>query len=402
MFIEFSFHLKLLFLLVFPISKEVERIMKEYFLKDDNRLFHIFRIFLSNELSFIFLIIFKYKNKSHQNNNIHNDEHAPNFENNDENNIIDIEFKKTKKNNNIRSFLYLLFLSIVNSGAYFFNSFVTRKNVKLARNTIGIIYEIIIFYILSILILKEKYFRHHILSSIIICIALIVLFICYFKDLDDEKYSVFNVFWYYLVYYFLYGVYNIFLKKYTKIYLHSIYYITLIIGVMVCVPMLIYDIIAYFVKPNISGIIIGFKNNITSVKDFFLFFVETIFQFFANLGIFWTIYYFTPFHFIISEFISEIFNYYIKMIQSGKGNNDFLYSNINIAIFSVVFFINLICSLIFNEVIILKFCKLEYYTKKYIKKRAESDISSLFEDDEQINSEKDIISEKELNIIKEN
>ena len=63
MFIEFSFERKLLFLLVFPISKELERIMKEYFLKDDNGLFHIFRIFLSNEFSFIFLIISQNSNK---------------------------------------------------------------------------------------------------------------------------------------------------------------------------------------------------------------------------------------------------------------------------------------------------------------------------------------------------
>ena len=64
MFIEFSFEWKLLFLLVFPISKELERIMKEYFLKDDNGLFHIFRIFLSNEFSFIFLIISQNSNNS--------------------------------------------------------------------------------------------------------------------------------------------------------------------------------------------------------------------------------------------------------------------------------------------------------------------------------------------------
>ena len=63
----------------------------------------------------------------------------------------------------------------------------------------------------------------------------------------------------------------------------------LIIGAFACIPMLIYDIIVYLAKPDISGIIIGFKENITSVKYFFLFFVETIFQFFANLGIFWTI-----------------------------------------------------------------------------------------------------------------
>ena len=396
MFIEFSFELKLLFLLVFPISKELERIMKEYFLKDDNGLFHIFRIFLSNELSFIFLLIFRYKNKSNKNINIPKDDN----ETNGDNNIIDMELQNASKKNKIKSFLFLIFLSIMYSGAYFFNTFVAYKNIKLSRNTIGIIFEIIVFYILSILILKEKYFKHHLLCSIIIIIALIVLFICYFKDLNKGQYSIFNAFWYYFVYYLLYGVFNIFLKKYTKVYLHSIYYIMLIIGAIVCIPMLIYDIIAFLVKPNISGVIIGFKINITSAKDFFLFLVETIFQFFANLGVFWTIYYFTPLHFIISEFIYEIFLYYIKMIQSGKDNKyDFIYSTINIIIFSFLFFINLICSLIFNEVIILKFCKLEIYTKKFIKKRSSSDVSSLFENDEANNLERDTLSEKELNVL---
>ena len=267
MFIEFSFELKLLFLLVFPISKELERIMKEYFLKDDIGLFHIFRIFLSNELSFIFLLIFKCKNKSHKNNNIPKSDDEIN-----ENNIIDMELQKLQNSSKIKSIIFLLFLSIMNSGAYFFNTFVGYKNIKLSRNTIGIIYEIIIFYILSKVILKEKFFRHHLLSSIIICIALIVLFICYFKDLNKGQYSIFNTFWYYLVYYILYGVFNIFLKKYTKVYLHSIYFIMLIIGAFVCVPMLIYDIVAFFTKPDISGIIIGFKNNITSSKDFFFVF----------------------------------------------------------------------------------------------------------------------------------
>ena len=131
MFIEFSFHLKLLFLLVFPISKELERIMKEYFLKDDNSLFHIFRIFLSNEFSFIFLLIFKCKNKSHKNSNTHNDEHEPNVENNEINNIIDIELKKAKKKNNIRSFLYLLFLSSLIQVLIFLIVFLQEKILSL-------------------------------------------------------------------------------------------------------------------------------------------------------------------------------------------------------------------------------------------------------------------------------
>ena len=219
--------------------------------------------------------------------------------------------------------------------------------------------------------------------------------------MDDQKYSIYNVFWYYLIYYFLYGLFNTLLKKYIIIYFHSIYYILLIIGTLICVPMIIYDIITYYVKQDISGIILDFKENITSVKDFFLFFVETIFQFFSNLGIFWTIYYFTPFYFIISEFISELLNYYIKLIENDPDKPDkygFIYYKYNIIIFSVVFFINLICSLIFNEIIILKFCSLEYYTKKYINKRAAIDVTSLFIDEDSINSEKESENNKDESI----
>ena len=401
MFIEFTFNPKLLFLLVFPAFREFEKAMKVHFLKDDNSLFHIFRIFLSNELSFIFLIIFNRMNKTKKKENIPNENEKNYEQKNGENKLVDIELKKVTKKNHIKSFLFLLFLSVLYSGSYFFNYFVGRKNIKLCRNTIGIIYEVIIFSLLSKFILKEKYYKHHIISSIIICLSLILLFISYFKGLEDQKYSIYNVFWYYLIYYFLYGLFNTLLKKYIIIYFHSIYYILLIIGTLVCVPMIIYDIITYHVKQDISGIILDFKENITSVKDFFLFFVETIFQFFSNLGIFWTIYYFTPFHFIISEFISELLNYYIKLIENDPDKPDkygFIYYKYNIIIFSVVFFINLICSLIFNEIIILKFCSLEYYTKKYINKRATNDITSLFIDEDSINSEKESENNKDESI----
>ena len=66
-------------------------------------------------------------------------------------------------------------------------------------------------------------------------------------------------------------------------------------------------------------------------------------------------------------------------------------SYLQIIIFSVIFFINLICSLIFNEIIILTFCKLEHETKKYIKDRAELDVNSLLKLDS-INIETELVS----------
>ena len=381
MFIEFTFEPKLLFILLYPIFKVSEQPITNLYLKKDNNLFKIFRIFLCNIFSFVFLLILKFMNKSTKKEitkveNEKNDEVG-------EIRFADMEIQNVSKKNKIKSILFIFLLSILYAGSYFFNYYVRKTVIIICRNSIGIIYEIIIFYILSLLILKEKYYKHHYLSISIIGITLIILFITYSLQVNDSDYRISNALWYYLVYYSLYGLFDILLKKYFLIYFYSIYYVLLIIGAFVCTSMLIYDIIAYFLNKNISGVIIGLINNANSVKNVFLFIVHLLFIYISNLGLFWTIYYFTPFHLIICEFIVELLNYYIRLIQfklRGSGTTNifsFLYETHNIVIFTIVFFINFICSLIFNEIIILKFCKLEYYTKKYIKNRAELDVDAL-------------------------
>ena len=397
MFIEFTFNPKLFFLIIFPISKEVEKFIVPLYLGNDPNLFKIFRAFLSNEFSFIFLLIIKCINKSNKKEIIK--EENDKIDESDLT-IVDIEIKNVKKKNQAKSILFLFLLSLLYFVSYLFNYYVREKNVRLCRNSIGIIYELIILYILSKLILKEKYHKHHYLSIAPICISLIVIFIIYLKELKEEKNSIFNAFWYFLVYYSLFGLFNVLIKKYFLLYFYSIYFVLLLIGAFVCIPMLIYDIFAFYLNKDASGVIIGFANNITSVKNFFLFIIDLLFLLMSNLGIFWTVYYFTPFHLIICEFISEIIYYYVRLIQlktktgvEKETNSDFkfLYEKNNIIIFSIIFFINLICSLIFNEIIILTFCKLEHETKKYIKDRAELDVNSLLKLDS-INIETELVS----------
>ena len=392
MLIEFTFDPKLLYILIFPLFREIEKIFEKLFYIRINKLFNLFRIFLSNEFSFIFLLIFKFMNKSTKKENIIDEN-----EKNDEPNsaiLVDIEINSAKKKNKIKSILFLFLLSALIFGSYIFNYFTRKENIRQCRNSIGLIYEILILYILSLLILKEKYYKHHYISIAPVCVSLIVLFIKYLKQFDNPEYSIYNVFWYYLVYYVLYCSFDVLLKKYFLVYFYSIYFVLLIIGAIVCIPLLIYDIVAYFVNKDASGIIIALIDNINSFTRFLLFLVDLIFTFIANLGLFWTIYYFTPFHLIICEFISELIFYYIQLIQFkvyGNANFQFLYETNNIIIFSVIFFINILCSFIFNEIIILKFCKLEYYTKKYIKDRAQNDVDSLFVKNDSIKSENELI-----------
>ena len=400
MLIEFTFNPKLLCILVFPIFKELERFISGQLLKDkDHNLFKIFRILLSNQFSIIFLLIFKCKNKS-QKKDISQEETPEKDNENEEKDertssaitMAETEIKRSKKKKKIKSILFLCLLSILYFCSYFYNYYVRNSIFRLCRNSIGIIFEIIILYLLSFFILKAKYYKHHYFSISVILITLIVLFILYLKQVNDSEYSIYNSIWYYFVYYCLYGSFNILIKKYLSVYYYSLYFILLIMSTFSCFLMLFYDIVAFFANRKLSGIIVSFAENLNSVGSVFLFIVDLLFLFISNLGMFWTIYYFTPFHLIIVEFISELINYYIKLIQYKQGQvidngkYDFIFNTNNIALFSVIFLINLICSLIFNEIFILKFCKLEYNTKKYIKERAENDISSIFVENITVNS----------------
>ena len=394
MLFEFTFNKKLLFLLIFPIFNQIDSIVYNIYIKKDNNLFIIFRTFLSYEFSIIFIIISRYKNKYKKGNSRSDsiEEINKNNESINVENIIDVEYKKMKNKKRIRSILLLILISTTNVCASFFNFYVGDNNVKFSRNTIGIIYEIIIFIILSYIFLKQKFYRLHYLICIIMILSLIGLFINYSVQIKD-KYEYYKIFWFFLINTLLYDLNDVLLKVYLNVFFHSIYYMLFFIGSFISVLLIIYDTIAYFSNEDLSGIIIGFKNNITNIHDFFLFLCDLILQFFLYSGIMLTIYFYTPFHFTISEFISELISYYKGAIEyfvfDKKIAFNFIYSTHNIIIFSIVFLINLICSLIFNEIIILKFCRLEHYTRKYINKRGIFESMDMFNDIVSINSDEE-------------
>ena len=280
--------------------------------------------------------------------------------------------------------LFLVGLSALDFIAYFVNLYEYDRKVvnKIFLNSIGIFFEIINFGLLSFFILKQKYYRHHFLSFGIIIFGLIILFITYVVEkLNFHPIMIL----YYFFYTLLFSLYDVFGKKYLEAFFESPYYMLFIIGLINSTMLLLYDVIAFHINEDYSGVIKGFRDNVNSFMNFFYFFVELIFEFVSTIGIWLTIYYFTPCHFIISDFISEMIKYYIRVIQRRIGainneNQDDDDDNlIIIIVFTIIYLINIICSLIFNEIIILTIFNLEFYTKKYIKKREFLDSSLLIQ-----------------------
>ena len=375
MLIELSeFNLKLLIPLIFPIFKRIEDYSKKAYIKEDNQLFKTFRYFLSYIFAFIpFLIIkFRTKNANEKNKILKINKIDTNSTRNFTitNSIIILKEKKIQLRK-LKSFLFLFSLCILGLFCYFYRFLFEITEFAEEKQSIGIFFEIADYVVLSRFILKQKLYKHNFVSAGIISAILMILFIISFPYIETKY--IFRSFAYYFFFSLCFGSYDILGKRYMINFFVSPYYLMFIIGSINVILMIIYELFAYFLNPDVSGIIIGFKNNVDNIGKFFLFILDIFLEGIWNLGIWLTVYYLTPCHYFISEYISEYVYYMISALESLEG----FYSKINIAIFSISYFINFFCCLVFNEVIILNFFGLDFNTKKRIEQRIREEHISL-------------------------
>ena len=379
MWIEFEFNIKILFIFIYPIFKRIEDFTKDYLTKD-NRLFKTFRKFLSYSLNFIPYLIIKFRSKRKNNENEEKEKTEEQYFNEDDKRgEININLKKQNKITLIKNVLFLLLLSFLGFFFYYFNYWKKNNTYIYAKQSMGIFFTIINYITLSHFILNQKLYKHNYVSAGIIIFVLLILFIITVFYINSEDY--FPEILIDLFFSLGYGFNDILGKKYMNIFYKSPYFLLLVIGLITMTALLIFDLFIYFLHSDIDGIIIGFKNNVFSVSKFFLFILDIIIEWVWNIGIWLTIYYFTPCHYFMSQYVSEYIYYLIKAYNSDKE----FYSTINVIIFSIFFFINIFCCLVFNEVVILNFCKLDYNTAKRIREREFIDASEILNKEIEIN-----------------
>ena len=370
MLIEFSeFNYKLLLPFIFPLFNQLQDLSNKAYMipNEDNHIFVTFRYFVSYLFSGIFLLILKYNTRRTTKRS--------------EIKIIDpitgnkvyLLTKKQDKKSKIKNILFILLLCLIGVSTFYCRYFFYRDEFYFAEEYTRAFCEIIIFTGLSILILKQKLYLHHFVSSGCIIFLLVIEFISSILFIKNFNITI-SCFLYYSLIALAFGLYDVLMKKHMNVFLSTPYYLMFMIGIINVIVLIIFDTFAYFFKPEIGGIISGLKKNINNVGDLFMFFLDLILEFGWNLGILLVIYYYTPCHYFISEYISD-YIYYIRNYVSNKDNNNV--SSINVIIFSICYAINFFCILVFNEIIILNFCNLDYNTKKRIQERVEKDSESL-------------------------
>ena len=149
---------------------------------------------------------------------------------------------------------------------YFFRKLFEAPEYQYAKQSIGIFFEIISLTLFSFVILNQKLYKHHYISLGIISALLLALFILSISFMEN----ILSSFFYYLCYAILFCLYDVLKKKYMNLFYNTPYFMMVIIGSFNTTLLIIYDVIAYYANPDISGVIIGFKKNINSEGDVFL------------------------------------------------------------------------------------------------------------------------------------
>ena len=370
MLIECSIKNCLIFIpFIFPVFFQLEYLINKKFIQYDNIIFKVFRYYLSYTLSIICLLIIKCRSKPGRNSTLNNEllnSRNRNRKNSIWINPLDIEQKKLKKGKKIRSIFFLLILSIIGIISNLFHE-KYKAGIEIGKQSIGIFFEIINFIVLSMIILNVKIYSHHKFSLGIISFTLLILTISFIIYTDEDK--IIKALWFYFLNAFFYCLYDVLGKKYMLLYFHSPYNTMLYIGLINSCILIIYDVISFIYFKEYNGIIKGFQENFNF--SFIYIFSGIIFlEFLWNLGIWLTIYFFNPCYFIISESISETIYYIFDLLIYGNNNN---FSLFNIILYSISYFINIISSLIFNEIIIIDCFGFSQFTKKKIEERERLD-----------------------------
>ena len=276
------------------------------------------------------------------------------------------QFKKRDKYKNI----YIFLLSCFQMSAELIQKLSKNHTIKEFKSSIPVLLELFFFIIFSMIFLNYSLFIHQYTSLFIFFICHIIFFIQTIQYTNGITIKdSFKSFLYFYSFQKCYCLLDILGKKYLNIFTDNIYLLIFKIGIFGLPPLLLYDIIC-----NTCGFddkYHGIFKTIFHHFDILKSLRDLSFSVIADIGIWLTIYYFSPCHYLIIEIIRNFLDIYLDFNK----NKDDLYSNEQLITFSVLYPILIFDLLIFNEIIILNFCGLNKNTRLFILDREKKDLN---------------------------
>ena len=229
-------------------------------------------------------------------------------------------------------------------------------------------YLILFIAILSHIILKIKIYNHQILSLSMALLGFILLFLPTILDISTDDISM-NILTFISSIFF--ALFVVLIRYLTHIYFISPYLCLLFVGIVSTLITFIYFFFYSLVTyNNLSFIINSFDFSNLEIGNWIYLYLliiiisGSILQTFSFL----VIYYFSPTLYMVTDIMTPFLLWVINIVSNDEE------TVFNKTVNSVGYFIVLIASLIFNEIIICNFCDFNKYTKKYLEKRQNEEI----------------------------
>jgi len=312
--------------------------------------------------------------------------------------INKIENNKKKYKKKKIEFFVLVFIILLIAN-FIHNLFKDNEYIeKQFKQNIVIIFEILFLSIFAKIILKTRMISHQKISIIFITLCLttfLIETICQTKNNTSfEKYIKTFLFYIFVQLFFILG--NVLGKKYLENYNDNPCLFLFKLGIFGLLITLAIDLIPYAIisENKFSGIIQGFSDNNILFIGLYI-----ICGCFWQIGLWYTLYYFTVYHFIIIEIITEILKIGLNIYNTKTNDNeddDKNYSDLQIYTFLILCPLIILGALIFNENIILKCYNLNYNTKQEIINRER--FESILNDEDIEQEEDNVIKIEEDNI----
>lgn len=301
--------------------------------------------------------------------------------------IENLEQQKEKKQRR-KQWLFVGGIAALQLSAIILKTFWKINMEDTLKLNISVLIEVILLIIFSYNFLGLKIHSHQVFSFIIIFICLTTFFLeslFYEEEGIVIKFLIEDIANYFLVQ-LVYCLSDVLGKKYLNTYLDSPYLLLFKMGIVGIVPIIIYGIIIEFLNVDNEDhkIFSCFK---TIFFPFYL--IDLIFTILYEIGIWLTIYYFSPCHYIVFEMISDFIEVLLTIFIKNDQNKGFdeSYNIVQKITFYVLYPILIFIVLVFNEVIILNFWGLSYNTKAKIREREKSDIDTNIIDQDLMDSD---------------